>query len=672
MKTIKIKSLKLTNFKGIRKLELNDLSQETSIFGNNGTGKTTVFDAFTWLLFGKDSAGRTDFEIKTLDKFNNVIEKIDHSVEAIIMVDGEDAKFKRTFREKWVKKRGALEAEFSGNETLYEWNDVEMTKRDYEAKINEIIDESLFKLITNPKAFNDLKWQDQREVLIGLTGGLTNEEIAGDNPDFLNLIAKIESKTLAELTAQMKSSIRKSKDEIKFIPSRIDEVQNSKPIPMEYGKVKARIKENETKIEALNGQLTDTLKAHEVELKKQSDIRIAIQEKQHQIRLIYAEISQESQQTFNTQSTGSNTAKAKIQTIKGELESYTDGLRRLENQKKNLETIIQTAQKDMDAQRELWYAENAKEFNMDADSTKCPTCQREFDSDKIEELTAEAKKHFEDHKRHAIQRITDKGTSLKAEKEQTEQDLKKLVNRIDEGSKTISGLQTEIDQLQKKVNDAPEVSLAEIKAALENNRMKEITTFRDEIEALMKNLEEGATVDTSHLKEQQRDIQLAIDADKAILEEEKQIQRANERIEELTKEESELAQTIATYERELHVIERFTKAKIDALESSINSHFSYVSFKLFEIQVNGAEVETCKALVNGVPYNDVNTASKINAGLDIINTLCMHYNAIAPIFIDNRESVIQLIHTDSQIINLIVSEKDKKLRVESGVMAETV
>jgi hypothetical protein len=106
------------------------------------------------------------------------------------------------------------------------------------------------------------------------------------------------------------------------------------------------------------------------------------------------------------------------------------------------------------------------------------------------------------------------------------------------------------------------------------------------------------------------------------------------------------------------------------LEQLVNDRFELVTFKLFETQVNGGETPTCKALINGVPFSDANTASKINAGVDIINVLCDYYKVTAPIFIDNRESVTKLIDSDSQIINLVVDPSKKKLKVKSLVTAE--
>ena len=158
MSKVILKTLNLINFKGVNKLSI-DFNDSTNIFGANGTGKTTVFDSFTWLLFGKDSSDRKDFELKTLDSSNVVIPKIEHEVNAVIWVDDEEVTIKRILKEKWVKQRGSLEAEFTGNETLYYWNDVPLSQKEFQNKVSQIIDETIFKLITSPTAFNSLKWQ---------------------------------------------------------------------------------------------------------------------------------------------------------------------------------------------------------------------------------------------------------------------------------------------------------------------------------------------------------------------------------------------------------------------------------------------------------------------------------------------------------------------------------
>ncbi len=242
MKTIQIQSLSLRNFKGIRKLDINSFEKETYIVGANESGKTTVADSWPFITHGKNSQGETNFSIKTLDKDNNVIPKLEHEVEYGIIVDNEPIKLKKIYREKWVKKRGSTESEFNGNEAVYEWNDVPMTLRDFQAKMNSIIDEQVLFLITNPLNFcqavwGDKKlpmWRNQRNVLLDIAGGISDQEVAKGVADFEELLSKLVGKDLPEFEKQIKASIKKMKDELKTIPTRIDEVDKSKPEALNF------------------------------------------------------------------------------------------------------------------------------------------------------------------------------------------------------------------------------------------------------------------------------------------------------------------------------------------------------------------------------------------------------------------------------------------------------
>ena len=123
MNSIFLKKLIINNFKGIKELNI-DFSKVTNIQGENALGKTSIFDAFTWLMFDKDSKNRTDFKIKPLDENNSTIRGLNPTVTGVLDIDGQEIKLTKTYKEKWTKKRGEAEKTFTGNETIYEINDI--------------------------------------------------------------------------------------------------------------------------------------------------------------------------------------------------------------------------------------------------------------------------------------------------------------------------------------------------------------------------------------------------------------------------------------------------------------------------------------------------------------------------------------------------------------------
>ncbi|WP_231701773.1 ATP-binding protein [Crassaminicella thermophila] len=224
---INIKSLRLKNFKGIKDMSI-DFGRITNIYGENATGKTTIADAFTWLLFDKDSKDRTAFDIKTLDKSGNVIHGLEHEVTGVLNVDGTDITLSKIYKEKWTRKRGQAESQFTGHETLYSIDDVPVKKSEYQKKINEIINENIFKLITSPLYFSTkMKWQDRRNVLLEIIGDITSERIVNYKADLRPLEQLLGDKDIDTLKKSISAKKKRLNDEIKSIPYRIDELNNS-------------------------------------------------------------------------------------------------------------------------------------------------------------------------------------------------------------------------------------------------------------------------------------------------------------------------------------------------------------------------------------------------------------------------------------------------------------
>lgn len=668
MSKIVIKKLNLINFKGIRNLSI-DFDDNTNIFGANGTGKTSIFDAFTWLLFGKDSTDRKDFEIKTLDSFNVAIPKIEHEVNAIVWVDDEEVSIKRILKEKWVKQRGALEAEFTGNETLYYWNEVPLSQKEFQNKVSQILDETIFKLITSPTAFNSLKWQDRRNVLIQIAGNVSDHELASGNSDYEKLVAQLNNKTLDEYKKQIAATIKKAKDDIKTIPTRIDEVERSKPEPVEESLINAEISLREKQIESLDNQLQDKAAAYDEVITK----RNANQDKIYQVKSIINSIEFDARERVKLEQKSDNSKASQIQTqlsdLQSEIKSAEAKRDTLADKRETIKVEIANLDTLMSNARTQWTEVNAKELVFNDSEFCCPTCKRDFEASDIESKKSEMKENFINDKQAQLKRISDNGKGYAAEKANLEAELATLEERISKGTEYISGLTKKETGLKADLLIANNEAKSQVKPNLDevvsvslstNIEYLELKKDLHQLEELKFDIPEN---NSQELKDEKAKLNSEIISLRSSLHVNTQIADADKRIAELLKEESTLAQQIANIEKEQYVIDNFIKLKIDTIEDKINQKFSYVKFKLFDTQINGGQVETCEALINGVPFSDANTASKINAGVDIINTLCEFYKVSAPIFLDNRESVSEVIPTESQVVNMIVSPSDKKLRV---------
>jgi DNA repair protein SbcC/Rad50 len=668
MKQIEIKELRLLNFKGQKDLTVN-FSNNTSIFGENATGKTTIFDAFTWLLFGKDSTNKKDFNIKTLDENNNEVHKIEHEVSGALIVNEAIITLKRIYKENWVKTRGALESELKGHKTLFYFNDVPVNEKEYQSKVSTILNEDLFKLITNPFAFNSLKWQEQRSVLTNIADTISDEEIAQGNKEYEKLLQELsENKTLEEYKKQISALVKKSKEELNLIPTRIDEVVRNTPEPIDFDTIQKEIKETENKITTIDSTIEDRSKSYEaVASEKEAQIKRKV-EVANQLSNLEIEAQNQAENLVKKDNSIIDSLQIELKEKQDELKTAETASETLKNRLSSKKSELEGIEQKQSILREQWQKENQKELQYNENDFCCPTCKRVFEESDVEIKKEQLLANFNTTKNNILTEINKKGQSYGVEKENLSNEIKNLEDRVSKGNTLIESLKNDISDLNKKVNkentlDKPQLNVKDSKNnILENNSIYQ--ALKTEYTELTQKISSYQEPDNKDLKDQKTNLKTELDTLKSKLSVKEQIDSSNKRIEELKEQEKHLAQVVSNAEKTLFTIESFEKSKMEKLEEKVNSQFQYVQFKMFDTQINGGEVPCCEALVNGVPYSDVNTAGKINAGLDIINTLSNFYQVTAPIFIDNRESVIEIIATKSQVINLIVSKEDKILRIQ--------
>lgn len=668
MKKINLKSLSIENFKGIKNLSI-DFQEKTNILGQNGTGKTSVFDAFTWLLFNKDSSNRADFNIKPLDKDNNPLSGVEVSVSAVLDVDGKEITLKKNLKELWTKPKGQADKVFTGNTTDYLVNDVPVKQSEYKKQIEEIVDESIFKMITNPYAFNTLPWKEQRKTILEISGDITALEIFEKNPE-LKPVEKYLSESDPEILK--KQITRKKKDindSIASIPTRIDEA--SKNIQdFDFEAIEKDLNQRKKHLEVIENRISDEGEKYKVfadkkeklyefkkrlmEVKLTSEIEAGKPKKE-----LEKKVSDIQREIFDTKSEIESKQK-RLKNYDSEIELYSSDISKIHNE-------IESLEKEIEELRTTWRTEKARVLDFSEGDYICPTCKREFPEEMKEEKRNEVEEHFRAEKERNLEKITNEGISKKNEKDKKTERMNKLAETFEETKQKKEATEKEISDLQERETILSE-KYSEAKKELDGY-VFEIPESQEEkainlhIAELEKELKEAEGETMNDLKAEKTKLVKEIDELKAQFAYEEINKKTRERISELKAGERKLSKELANLEKLESLTDEFVRIRVSMLEEKINSKFETVDFKLFNTLINGGLEETCQTLINGVPYSDVNFAAKINSGIEIINVLCEYYGVQAPIFIDNRESVIKLSKTDSQVINLIVSEKYPELYI---------
>lgn len=633
---MKLTKLELLNFKGLKSFAIN-LNGDVVIRGDNATGKTTVFDSVCWLLFGKDSLDRADFEIKTLDG-GEPIHKVNHEVTGTFTLDeGGTVELKRVYREKYSSPRGG-DITLTGHTTDYFVDGVPKKEKEYKEMVSSLVDESIFKLITNPLYFNETyAWQNRRKLLLEMCGDISDEDVIASHDELRRLAELLEGRTVDDhrkVVAAKKTAINK---ELDMIPIRIDEAVRNKP---ETVSDKAKLISD-----------IETLSAGIDEVEKQKAIiqnGFSSAEKESKIRDINRQIEAQSSKIL------SDYHKQK-QRLRDEYEASLTKLKMVEvdrdrcaDRRDELNKEIERESKRIVTLQSEFDTFNAQQFNKES----CPTCGQALPADKQAVLEAE----FNANKSKKLEEwkgLIESAVKLKANYEE-QQEI--MVSKIDR-------LTTEASQY----NDAYNVKFKEYEAYSEPN-LEDDPVYADlKAQLFLLEIDDEPGADTEELTKLDEELS-SMKSKKAALETElnkfKLIDDINHRILELENQQQKLVAEKNALDEASFLMDEFIKAKVNMLEDVINSRFKLARFKMFNVMINGNIEECCETTYKGVPYRSMNNAARINVGLDIINALTSYYKVNAPVFIDNAEAVTEFVPVNSQTIKLIVDESKPQLTVE--------
>ena len=641
---IKLMKMKIRNFKGIKDLEINFEGKNTNIYGANATGKTTVFDAFKWLFFNKDSSNRTKFSIKTLDKNNRPIHFLEHEVEIILNIDGVNTKFKKIYYENWVKHRGQEEQELSSHENKYWIDDVPVMQKEFNERVNTLIPEALFKMITDPLYFNETMSEDERKkVLMSIANiNMDDETIMAEHEEYKPILENLNDRSIADYTKVLKEGIKKLNHQKEQIPIRIDELSKGLITndDTDYSNLENEKNQINKQMDELDEELTNVQLIAKNNMKKVEELT----KKKNELNNLKFKLEVDHSNKYSSEVIKLENEKS---VAEGRIRNASTELEQLLTENENYENSIKRL-------REEWYQTENEQLEIDEKNFICPTCGREYPEERINEIREKAKQDFNKKQEEKKNNINKEGQARKSIVDKNTLRINELQQQLKKYNEELENINSRLKENEEKQNNIKPFNI------------NEIPEYREgliEIEKLQKEVDSLANGDTTSIRNRKAELKAKYDEVDKMLKAKENQENIKVRIKELDKEEVETADKINELEHQIFLIEKFSKLKVDLFENSINSHFSLVKFKLLTENMNGAIEETCIATVDGVPFDDLNNAKKITAGLDIINTLIKFEGKSAPIFIDNRESINKLYNIDTQIISLVVTN-DPVLRIE--------
>ena len=641
---MKLTKLELLNFKGLTSFTL-DLKGDVVIRGDNATGKTTVFDSVCWLLFGKDSLDRADFEIKTLDG-GEPIHKVNHEVTGTFTLDeGGTVELKRVYREKYSSPRGG-EVTLTGHTTDYFVDGVPKKEKEYKEMVSSLVDENIFKLITNPLYFNETySWQNRRKLLLEMCGDISDEDVIASHSNLKALTDILSGHSVDDhrkVVASKKATINK---ELDMLPVRIDEALRGKPeVTANPEVLRLNIDTLNADIEKLENDKALLQNGHSI-----VDKRAELKDVQRKIMARETELQMEYKKQYSLKSN-------EYDSVVTEIHNMTSKLKDVRRRRIDANKEIDYLQNTVNELSLEFEAINKEAFAIDID-TNCPTCGQPLPDDQIKSSRDKAELNFNKQKSKRLEEIN----NMIGLKNNAIANIKEKLQELDAEAKNTDGIDV---KERRKADLINEIEL------LKPPVLEDDEVYSDlKAEELM--LQMAIDEDNSDYSEEIAELEIKISDNKTErmkLEQElnkfAEIKRIEHRVSELEAKQAELSEEKMKLDEASYLMDEFVKAKVNMLEESINARFKLARFKMFNVMLNGNVEECCETTYKGVPYRSMNNAARINVGLDIINALTSYFKVNAPVFIDNAEAVTDFIPVNSQTIKLIVDESKPQLTVE--------
>ena len=662
MKRITIEELHLRNFRGARDVKVSFTDGTNIVCGDNGTGKSTLMDAFLWLLFGKDAEERKDCEIKRIEAGER-LRQTDATVECRLDVDGQQNTLRRSLREVWSKPRGATEPVFKGNETEYSINDVPKKMSEFDAWVAEhLAPADVFRMLTDADCFPRLRWEKQREKLFELAGGVDEEAVRDSVDGLADLLARLSDKSLEDYKRELAARKRKLRKALEEIPARSDQTRLMIPTTDARDVWERKLADVDARLADLNREAADFAAQ---ERARGAEARRRVEEVEA-LKTRMARRTAELRRAAIEEAEKKNEGRRQVETRLRDLKAAdAEATRRLKDAKGEVDELalrINQKEEACERLRATWYAESARPYTGD---NVCPHCLQPLP----EEMQRDNRRRFEESKNERLSQIQTDGHRTKAEITRLEEEMKTAEARLDRAAGDAFDAEASAEILREELAEMPDRVEP---AAVDPMADEAYRAMAEELERLEADAPQTLPASEPNGGE-------AITARLATLNRERDTIRRGlsdcvtadslrAEIRRLDEEARTLAQQLSDADRDEDTMRRYTRARIETVEQRVNSLFRTVRFRLFEYTNEGGEVDTCVPLVgdDGVPYPVANTAAQVWAGLEIIRVLQQHAGVSAPVFVDGAERVTHFPRMDHQAILLKVAQGVRPMRVTNN------
>lgn len=646
---MKLLKLTLENFKGHKLRSVEFSPTITRIYGANGTGKTSIFDGFCWLLWQKDSDDRTQSGTVSFYPFDpgkqgEVLHNVVVSVEAVLEIDGAQHVLCRTMQEKWTTPNGTELPRFTGNETKLYIDGLAVKANQFDAFVKENINPELFKLTSNPWYFPTLHWKEQRRILMELAGDISNDDVLAADASLeplRNELASRKPEDCKKLWQQQQKAAVKDLEKTVLLIN-----ENRKHLPQI---------ENEAEVKAeLEAQRLVLMKPLEKAMQEKADILsgTAISKKQAEAKVLEAKLDVIRAEQREKIAAVRKPFDEQIAALEAEAKTTAETVKPYRQTVVNLDNAIRENEEKLKVLQDSWQAVDAEEFN-----DVCPCCHRPYPPEQI----ADQRAAFNRSKAERLEKIEADGNAL--------------FDKNEENKAQRDAAMQEVQRLSKLDLEMPD-------------KRSEIMKLREEaVQALppMENRQDWfeASEDLKRINHEIEELHIDVklklmDAEKAIENAQKPVGDIDVRLAEIkaaeatralitdyTKQQQTLREQHDELALKLSLIKKFDEIKAVMTTEKVKAILPGMDFKLFNYNnTNEGYTETCELVKDGKPYANLSNGEKIAVGCELIAAISKHYGVSNPVWIDNAEATTKHLETNGQAILLRVSAADAELRIE--------